>query len=113
MSLIVTLADRQLAAYNAANLDAFVACYHADVSVLKDMNETIRGTTLFRERYAPLFEKWRFGASVPQRLHLGDHCVDYESWWRIDPETQERSEGLILVRYQLRDGLIGTAQFFS
>ena len=42
---------------------------------------------------------------------MGDHCVDLEHWWRIDPETGERSEGSILVHYTLRDDLIGTVRF--
>ena len=44
---------------------------------------------------------------------LNTHCVDDELWWRIDPESGERSEGRVLVRYHERDGLIGTVQFLS
>ena len=111
MSVIVTLAERQLAAYNAADLEAFVACYHDDVRVLTGDEETLRGRVAFRAQYQGLFEGWRFGAEVPRRLHVGPHCVDFETWWRIDPESGERSEGEVLVRYTLRDGAIGTVQF--
>ena len=113
MSPIEDLAQRQLTAYNTANLDAFVACYHEDIVVLNDDEESLRGRDAFRERYAGLFNEWEYGADVPQRLGLGDHCVDFETWWRIDPSTGERSEGSVLVRYSLRDGLIGVVQFLG
>lgn len=112
MSKIVELAGRQLDAYNNADLDAFVACYHPAVRVFDGDTLSVEGIESFRERYRTLFGEWRFGATVPQRIHLNDHCLDYEEWWRIDPSNGERSEGRILVRYELRDGLIGTVQFF-
>lgn len=113
MSLIEDLAQRQLTAYNAGDLNAFVACYHEDIVVLNDDEDSLRGRDAFRERYAPLFTDCKFGAEVPQRFGVGDHCVDYETWWRIDPTTGERTEGSVLVRYSARDGLIGVVQFFS
>ena len=113
MADISELAARQLAAYNASDLDAFVACYHEDVRVLDGEEETLRGREAFLERYRGLFEAWSFGAEVPRRLHLGPHCVDYETWWRIAPDTGERSEGAVLVRYTERDDLIGLVQFLD
>lgn len=113
MADIAELAARQLDAYNAADLDAFVACYHEDVRVLDGEEETLRGREAFRERYRGLFELYSFGAEVPRRVHLGPHCIDYETWWRIDPDSEERSEGVVLVRYVERDGLIGQVQFLD
>lgn len=110
---IEELARRQLDAYNAADLDAFCACYHDDVRVLDaDGAETCRGIAAFRERYAALFATRAFGAVVEQRLVLGEHCVDHERYWRVSPSTQERTEGEVLVRYRLRDERIGEVQFF-
>lgn len=111
--MIVELAERQLAAYNAADLDAFCACYHPEVRMLSGEDLELEGREAFRERYADMFGRGGFGATVPERLSLGDHCVDDERWWRLDPETGERSEGRILVRYRLRDGLIGQVQFLD
>jgi len=112
MSSIVNLAARQLVAYNASDLDAFVDCYHEDVRVLNGEVESIRGREEFRERYRVLFQDWTFGASVPQRMDVGDQCFDLEDWWRIDPESGARSEGRLVVRYVLQDDRIGTVQFF-
>ena len=111
MSVIERLAIRQLEAYNASDLEAFVACYHPDVVVMEGEAEVCRGREAFRERYRPMFEGWEFGGTVPQRVHLAGHCIDFEDYWRIDAKTGERTEGQILVRYQERDGLIGRVQF--
>ncbi len=111
MTRIEHLAEQQLDAYNRADLDAFVACYHADVLVLNGDEISANGIDEFRDRYQNLFNQRKFGASVPKRIVLNAHCVDFEEWWRIDPNTGERSEGQILVRYQEREGLIGTVQF--
>ena len=42
MSTIAELAQRQLAAYNTADLDGFCACYHPQVAVWDDTSETLR-----------------------------------------------------------------------
>ena len=112
MSSIVELAARQLVAYNNSDLNAFCACYHPEVVVLDCDEQIVVGIEDFRERYRGLFEGFEFGAEVTQRLDAGDHCVDYETWWRIDPGTGERSQGVVLVRYTLRDQTIGWVQFF-
>jgi len=109
MTPIEALAARQLDAYNAADLAGFCACYHPDVAVLEaDGTEAIRGAEDFRERYRSKFEGGGFGATVEQRLVCGDHCVDLERYWVVGPPGVE---GTVLVRYSLRDGLIGLVQF--
>jgi len=108
---IVQLATDQLAAYNAADLDGFCACYSEDVVVLDaDGTISLQGGEPFRERYRPMFERGNFGASVDERLHLGAHCVDSEAYWRIGPDG-DRTEGRVLVRYEARDGKIAVVQF--
>ncbi len=112
MSRIVELAVKQLAAYNAADLNEFVACYHPDVVVYDGMNASLTGQAAFRARYLDLFENWEFGATVSQRFDLGGQCFDHERWWRIDPSSGSRTEGLVVVRYEIRDEVIGLVQFF-
>ncbi|HCH63951.1 MAG: hypothetical protein CL927_16330 [Deltaproteobacteria bacterium] len=113
MSAIADLAARQLAAYNAGDLDAFVDCYHPEVVVMAGDEVTVEGIAAFRERYTDLFTHWRFGASVPTRVHHTTHCIDLEDYWRIDPETGERTEGRVLVHYALRDDRIGRVRFLD
>lgn len=113
MTDIAQLAQAQLDAYNAADLDAFIACYHPDVVVMEGDAISFSGREAMRERYRDLFSDWTFGASVPERLVAGSHCVDRELYWRIDPETTERSEGEVLVRYTAADGLIARVQFLG
>lgn len=113
MSPVETLARQQLEAYNAADLDAFCACYHEDVRVIDaDGAELCRGIEAFRVRYEALFATRSFGATVEARVVVGEHCVDHERYYRIDPVTQRREEGEVLVRYRLREGRLGEAQFF-
>ena len=113
MTDVQALAARQLEAYNASDLDGFCGCYHQNVVVLEENQESVRGLDAFRARYQELFEKWQFGAAVPTRVQAGNHCVDYETWWRIDPDSGERSEGEILVRYTEKDGKIAVVQFLK
>lgn len=106
---VLALATRQLAAYNAADLDGFCACYHEDVVVLDDGVEQVRGIEAFRARYAAMFARGGFGASVPGRLAMGRHCVEHERYWR---ETEDgRVEGEVIVRYTEREGRIAVASF--
>lgn len=113
MTSIETLAARQLEAYNQADLEAFAACYHPDVVVLVGEEVDYSGRDTLRERYRPMFEDWSFGATVENRLSSAGHCVDLEHWWRTPPGGGERSEGVLVVRYTIRDGLIGTVQFLK
>ena len=106
------LAAAQLVAYNARDLEAFCACYSADVAVLDaDGQTTLQGQAAFRERYGGLFGGWdEVGAAVDRRLVLEPHVVDDERWWRR--RGDEATSGRVLVRYTARDGRIAVVQFF-
>lgn len=109
---IERLAARQLEAYNQADLDSFCACYHPDVVVFDaEGKETLRGAEAFRAQYEPMFSLGGFGAEVPTRIAVGEHCVDLERFWREARGDREAASGELLVRYRLREGLIGEVQF--
>ena len=112
-SALVELAARQLQAYNQSDLDRFVECYHDEVEVYRDGKLMTRGKADFRERYRQMFEEMDFGATVPKRIATEKTCADLEHFWRIDPHTGEKSEGSVLVVYELREGRIGTVRFFD
>ena len=112
-SQIALLANRQLEAYNQADLDAFCACYHPNVLVYDAQGQiSVKGAEAFRARYAPMFAQGKFGAEVPERIIMGEHCIDRELYWREAIEGREASKGEVLVRYRLIDNLIGEVQFF-
>ena len=53
----VDLVDRQLAAYNRRDLEAFAACYTEDVELWTGSGQLIaRGQAAFREHYRRLFD---------------------------------------------------------
>lgn len=113
--LVVTLARRQLDAYNRADLDAFCACYHSNVEVLDaDGSVSVRGMSAFRERYAGLFARFaEVTGTVTERLVLAPHVVEREEWSRVDRTTRERVGGVVLVRYTERDELLRWVEFLK
>ena len=111
---VEALASAQLAAYNAADIDAFCACYHPEVAVLDHAGApTILGLEAFRARYGALFAEWAPSATVDARLSLGDHVVEREQWSRVHRTTGERSAGEVLVRYTEADGRIRWVEFLK
>ncbi|BDS07552.1 hypothetical protein NT6N_25920 [Oceaniferula spumae] len=111
-SKIEALAKKQLSAYNDHDLEAFVNCYHKEVVVL-DADDKVKsqGREAFKKNYEAMFARGNFGATVERRLVLGEHCVDFEHWFRFVQGEEKR--GTVLVRYKLRDDLIGTVQFLK
>jgi hypothetical protein len=113
-SLIVQLSDRQLRAYNAADLDEFCRCYHREVQVIDAAGVvSASGLDAFRERYRMMFDGHsQVSAYVTDRMVLGPHIVEREFWSRVDRVTNAKLSGEILVRYTEHEGLIRWAQFF-
>ena len=111
---ILELAARQLDAYNRSDVDAFCACFHADVEVLgEDGVVQKRGMTEFREGYAAMFAGHdAVAATVSSRVLLGPHVVEHEQWSRTRRSDGAKLGGEVLVRYTARDGLIRWVQFF-
>lgn len=111
--LIVELSLRQLAAYNAQDIDGFCACFHRDVCVLDaEGNRTLQGEAAFRSRYLAMFTAHTdVFAEVTQRIVLGAHVVEFERWSRVERATGIRHEGEVIVRYTERDGLIRWVEF--
>ena len=104
------LAQRQLDAYNARDIEAFVACYAEDVRIWDLHTQTLRmqGRQALRERYGPMFLAHPdLHAELVGRLAIGSTAVD-----------QERVTGLVeggvvhaIATYEVRDGLIRQVRF--
>ncbi len=81
MTTPADLAQRQLDAYNARDLEAFAACYHPEVEVRDFPSGELRltGHAALRERYGPMFrERTALHADVVQRIAQGQVVIDQE-----------------------------------
>ncbi len=112
-SEIEELAARQLAAYNRADVDAFVACFHDEVEVLGETGGVeLRGIEAFRERYAAMFAAHAdVRATVSGRLVLAPHVIEHETWSRVRRSDGAALGGEVLVRYTAQGGRIRWVAF--
>jgi hypothetical protein len=92
----------QVDAYNARDIDAFVAAYDADVVITDATGRAIMsGQETIRDEYGELFEASPdLRAEILGRVGAGTWTVDHERVSRGD-ETRE-----VLVAYHVSDGLI-------
>ncbi len=92
----------QLAAYNAHDVDGFVACYASDAMVTSGDGRTLMtGHAEMRESYGRLFANHAdVHADVTERLRERDWVVDHE---RVHTGTETTG---YVVAYRVRDGVI-------
>jgi hypothetical protein len=100
---------RQLAAYNAQDLDAHCACFTEDVIVANVGEEpNLRGLGAYRARYEGLFAQYPHNrAEALTRTVIGDKVIDHERVWR----APDAAPFEVLAIYTLRDGLIARVDF--
>ncbi|HXJ02861.1 MAG TPA: nuclear transport factor 2 family protein [Micropepsaceae bacterium] len=109
MSDAVSLIQRQLDAYNAQDLDAYVACYAPDV-VVAGLNGSVteKGREALRARYAKAFATFPENkARLVNRMAVGSTVIDHEDVSR--GPGKERFE--IIAIYTVKDGLIARVDF--
>jgi hypothetical protein len=108
----VDAVQRQLEAYNARDVDAFVACYAQDV-VIEDADGGLQmsGRDQMRERYGELFESApNLHAEVPCRIRVGSYVVDEE---RVSGHPRGGDVHAVAI-YRLDDGgLIDRVRFLQ
>jgi hypothetical protein len=85
----VDAVDRQLAAYNARDVDAFVSCYAED-AVVEDAGGSVlmAGRDDLRREYEPFFRNHpALRARILTRIAIGDYVVDEEeiTGWQALP----------------------------
>lgn len=102
--------QRQLDAYNARDLDAWLATYAEDArqyefpaTLLSD------GVAAIRERAATRFQEPNLHARLRQRVVIGTLVIDHEDVCRTFPEGPGRME--MTAIYEVIDGRIRTASF--
>lgn len=80
MSASADLVQRQLDAYNAQDISAFIACY-ADDAELATLNGGVnqKGLDAVRKRHEDLFAQFQNRAKLVNRIDLGTTVIDHEA----------------------------------
>ena len=106
--------EEQLAAYNARDIERFIACYAPDVVIEDGAGDILmQGDGALRERYARLFERSsNLRAEVITRIRVGSWAIDEErvSGFELDGVADERH---VVAVYWVSDGLIARVRFLE
>lgn len=103
-----SVVERQLAAYNSHDLDAFVATYAPDARIGQADGSSLVGREALRSTYGPQFAEGTCRAEITGRLTEGEWVVDHEIAHGIGPEPLR-----VLVAYRVRAGLIDRVDFLG
>jgi hypothetical protein len=106
--------DAQLAAYNARDVDAFLACYDPNCAI--DDGQGIRlmtGHAEMRARYQSLFEgSPNLHCDIVHRTRIGDYVLDEESIrGRLPGTSPELRRAVVIYRIDGTSGLIAHVRF--
>ncbi|ARW83605.1 MULTISPECIES: nuclear transport factor 2 family protein [Aeromonas] len=102
--------EAQFAAYNAHDLDAFLACFAEDFKGYRMPTETPStvGKGALRSFYAEhRFNNPALRAELLSRTLLGNKVFDHELIYGLSPEPIES-----VAVFEVKDGLIQTAWFY-
>lgn len=103
-----SVVQRQLDAYNAQDVDAFVATYAEDAQQFEYPSTLLTlGTAQLRERITMRFREPNLHARLIRRIVMGDMVIDHEEVTRTFPEGTGKLE--LVAIYEVRDGRITTA----
>jgi hypothetical protein len=105
----VAVVERQLAAYNARDLERFAATYSDDVTIhrMPAQPDAIRGKEQLRAVYRERFASSHLHAEILSRIVLGNKVIDHE---RVTGIREQPLEALAI--YEVAGGLIRAVWFF-
>jgi hypothetical protein len=105
----VDAVERQLAAYNARDIDAFLACFEERVIMEDAVGKVlVQGVPELRQTYGPLFrDRPELRAELLWRERLGEHVVDVEVVTGLAAEPQHG----VAIYHLDDDGLIDRVRF--
>ena len=105
------LIDRQLIAYNAHDVDAWLSTYAPD-AIQRDGHGVVlaQGHEAIRQRTAPRMQDPHLFAKLLQRSVMGEVVIDHEIVTRDLPEGLCNIE--MVCVYVVRSGLIQSTTFF-
>ncbi len=105
------LAQEQLDAYNARDLNRFIACYADDVAVYRPpaAEPVMVGKSVMAAHYAAnRFNLPALHAELKGRLVVGSKVFDHECVSGVREQPFE-----VVAGYEIRDGLIAKVFFFD
>lgn len=104
----VALVQRQLNAYNAGNIDAFLEPYSDDVEIFDFPNKlSLKGKEAMRKRYGEMFGKFPdLHCEIKGRIIQGDVVIDKESVTGVGANKIEAT-----AVYQIQQGKIAKVYF--
>jgi len=107
MSDTTDVVDRQIAAYQERNLDAFLDLYAKDARIRQfDGSVVVGGTDGLRSFYEPLFrDSPGLKASVLHRIAAGDYVIDEEETTGVNVPGYPATMHAVVI-YQVKHGLI-------
>ncbi|WP_137128790.1 nuclear transport factor 2 family protein [Rhizobium sp. FY34] len=109
-ALVVGPVARQLEAYNARDIDAFMRCWHEDCLYYAFPNEILAaGADDIRARHIERFREPDLHGRLLSRIVLGNLVIDHETVTRNYP--QGRGEVDVVCLYEVENGLICKAWF--
>jgi hypothetical protein len=107
-----SVVQRQLDAYNAGDVDAFMATYSDDAQQFEYPATLLAsGVAQLRERITARFREPNLHARLIRRIVMGQVVIDHEEVSRTFPEGTGKIE--LVAIYEVRDGRIATARFIS
>jgi hypothetical protein len=101
--------QQQLEAYNARNIDAFMAVFHADIELwtLGSAAPNSVGWEKVKTVYADLFEQSpELHSKVLNRSVIGNKVIDYE---QISGRKGVKEDLFLVMVYEVKDGKIWKA----
>jgi uncharacterized protein (TIGR02246 family) len=100
--------QRQLAAYNARDLETLLSIYADDAQLLEFPDTVVaQGREALRERFAARFREPNLHAVLRHRVVAGDRVIDHECVTRTFPQGPGTIE--LTMIYEVRDGRIARA----
>ena len=106
----VPIVDKQLAAYNAKNLEAFLACFAPTAELFEMPDKSLaKGTAALRERYGKRFADPILHATIANRIVVGNKVIDHEQIRITWPEGPGSWEAAAI--YEVEGGLIARVWF--
>ena len=105
----VDVVQRQLEAYNARDLAAFVATYAEDIRIYRmpSLEPAVSGRAQLTETYRERFRSPSLHAQILARVVLGNKVIDHE---RVAGIREHPIEAVAV--YEVAEGLIRTVWFF-